>query len=116
MGLKNYAGGTSFSNKNGKRKNEVVLRKCWVVPYSTNSLTESMNAELFFIQKLTKTAASPVYLWIYHLPNSDYVGIGFDGSVSNQYDYMKGYPIDVSWKLYKGYYYFESITFKECLN
>lgn len=114
--ISKYSGGSSFSNRNGKRDDSVSLKNCLVVKYSTYTQTESFNAILLFFKQFTKTSQSPAYLFIKNWNDNDYVAIGADAGLTASTDYMKGYPTAVNWKLEKNYYVFDTITFEECLN
>lgn len=114
-----YMGGNSFSTRGGGRENQIVLRNIRIIPYSTYDKTQALNNIKLFLDKCTKSAQPPVYLWYINFndnsPTGRNIELGNNAGVSSATNYMKGYPMDYSWKLEQNIYSISTITFKECL-
>jgi len=116
--ITNVAGGNSFAPKTGEYVIKVYFKNCVVIAGESDSEnTKEFSNILTKLRDMHKSAASPFYMWIYSLIDSDYVKIGY--AKGAEADYLKGY-LDkggLVWEVKPGnVYYFKSLTFIGCDN
>ena len=114
--IKQLTGGSSYSDRGGKRNWSVSLADCYVVKNQQATITAEFNIILDFLAKLCKTGAAPCYLWVVNEADNDNVALGNNAAASSQTDYMKGYVTDYSWEMLPGKLYKFNLKFQECLS
>lgn len=115
--LKQLAGGSSYSTKDGKMSHSISLNSCPIVSgYSVfNTMIPKLKDE-------HRSGQGVLYLWIKVLSaetanwaDGDYtlfIGYSAAGAETN---YMSGYCTTFQWEIEGGMYWIKTLTFQECL-
>ena len=119
MKIKQLAGGSSYSNRDGKRNWSIDLKDCYVVKNTGATITEEFNLIIAFLQTATKAGAAPCYLWLRNTvdngTDSGYLHLGNNAACSSATHEIKGYVTSYNWKMMPGAMYKFDIKFQECL-
>ncbi len=115
--ISNIAGGSSFSSKIGKYKNEIVLRNgiIYIEEGSDSDIIVAFNRRIAQLMKWKKSGTSPIYLIADPDGSSSNLSLMVDNS-DTVYDYCKGNITDIDWRFSEGEYKIDMIRFQECLN
>jgi hypothetical protein len=116
MKIKQLSGGSSYSNKDGKRNWSIDLTDCYVVKNAQATPTAERNAIKQFFRKHTKAGATAVYMFVYNEADSTYLSLGAVASCATFTRYLKGYVTRYLDELSMGNLYKFDLHMQECLS
>ena len=114
-GIKDIAGGSSFSSRNGKHNYSITLTNGYIVKFGAyTKCTTAFNAIQNWIKSKQRAGVAPLYMIITHIADATDLSLSQSTAGAEQ-NYMTGYLQDVQWEagiLFK----WNSAKFKECIS
>jgi hypothetical protein len=122
--IKQLAGGSSYSTKDGKRSTSITISEAPILGWGSTYTTpaKAFSVLIPYLKKKHVSGASPLYLWIKNLAlgtptwteTTNLLITGLTGTTTDL-SYIKGYVTKFDWEIDGSMYWIKNLTFQESM-